>query len=110
VAAPVHGGSLVMEQWREERVGSPSRASPGHGRRCGNRAMAAKKWRWWRSVRMVLGHGKKRMTPGGFAVEDGGALPFYRGRGGLGQRSVDKVKEWPVLMGMKWLPLNWRGM
>jgi hypothetical protein len=59
---------------------------------------------------MVLWHGKKRMTPGGFAVEDGGALPFYRGRGGLGQRSVDKVKEWPVLMGMKWLPLNWRGM
>jgi hypothetical protein len=35
--APAHGGSPVMEQWREEHVGSPSRASPGCGRQCGDR-------------------------------------------------------------------------
>jgi hypothetical protein len=39
-AAPMHGGSSAMEQWREERVGSPSRASSGRGRRCGDRATA----------------------------------------------------------------------
>jgi hypothetical protein len=27
-AAPVHGASPAMEQWRKEHVGSPSRASP----------------------------------------------------------------------------------
>jgi hypothetical protein len=78
-AAPVHGGSPAMGQWREERMGSLSRASPGHRRWCGDRATAVKK-RWcWRSVRAVLGHGKKRKRAGGGAVEDGGALPFYRG-------------------------------
>jgi hypothetical protein len=33
-------------------------------------------------VRVVLRHGKKRKRAGGGAVEDDGALPFYRGRGG----------------------------
>jgi hypothetical protein len=28
-AAPLHGGSPTMEQWRMEHVGSPSRPSPG---------------------------------------------------------------------------------
>jgi hypothetical protein len=28
-AAPVHGGSPAMEQWRKERMGSLSQASPG---------------------------------------------------------------------------------
>jgi hypothetical protein len=31
VAAPGHGGSPVMAQWREGSMGSPSRASPGDG-------------------------------------------------------------------------------
>jgi hypothetical protein len=35
-AAPVHGGSPAMGQWREERMGSLSRASPGHRRWCGD--------------------------------------------------------------------------
>jgi hypothetical protein len=33
-AAPGHGGSPAMAQWRERITGSPSRASPRHG--------------WWR--------------------------------------------------------------
>jgi hypothetical protein len=40
-------------------------------------------------------------------VKDDGVLPFYRGQGG-GRWPVVKTEEWPVLMGMKWLPLNWR--
>jgi hypothetical protein len=80
-ATPVHGGSPTMEQWRKERVGRPSRASPGRGRQCGDRTMSAKKWRWWRSVWSVLGREKKRKRAGGGAVEDDGALPSYRGRG-----------------------------
>jgi hypothetical protein len=58
--ALVHGGSPVMEQWRKEHMESLSRASLGRGRRCGDRAMAANKRRWWHSVRSMLGHGKKR--------------------------------------------------
>jgi hypothetical protein len=83
-AALVHGGSTMMEQWRKERVGSPSWASPGQGWRCGNRAIAAKKRRWWCSVRAVPGRGKKRKRAGGGAVEDDGTLPFYRDRGEVG--------------------------
>jgi hypothetical protein len=40
---PGHDGSPAIEQWRMERVGSPSRASPGRGRRCGHWATVAKK-------------------------------------------------------------------
>jgi hypothetical protein len=87
-AAPMHGGSPAMEQWRKERMGSPSQASPGRGRWCGNRAMAAKKRQWWCSVWAVLGCGKKRKREGGSAVEDDGALPFYRGRGGWEWRAA----------------------
>jgi hypothetical protein len=28
-AAPMHGGSPAMEQWKKEHVGSQSQASPG---------------------------------------------------------------------------------
>jgi hypothetical protein len=73
-AALVHGGSPVMEQWREEGMGSPFRASPGHGRRCGDWVTAAEKRRWWRSVWAALGHGKKRKRARGGVAEDGGAL------------------------------------
>jgi hypothetical protein len=90
-AAPVHGGSPVMEQWRKERVGSPSQASPGRGRWCGDWATATKKRWWWRLVRAVLGRRKKRKREGGSAVEDDGALPFYRGRGGGG-------REWRAIV------------
>jgi hypothetical protein len=34
-----------------------------------------------------------------------GFFPLYGGRGG---QPVVKVEEWPTLMGMKWLALNWR--
>jgi hypothetical protein len=81
-AALVHGGSPAMEQWRKERVGSPSRASPGRGRRCGDRATVAKKWGRWRSVWAVHRCGKTRKRAGGGAVEDDGALPFCRVQGG----------------------------
>jgi hypothetical protein len=79
--APMHGDSPAMEQWREEHVGSPSQASPGQGRRCGDRAAAAKKWQWWCSMRAVLGRWKKRKRAGEGAVEDGGLSPFI-GAGG----------------------------
>jgi hypothetical protein len=94
-ATPMHGGSPALEQWRKERVGSPSRASLGRGRWCGNWAIAAKKRWWWCSVRAVLGPRKKRKRAGQGAVEDDGALPFYRGRGGGG-------REWQVAV------VNWR--
>jgi hypothetical protein len=67
-AAPVHGGSPAMEKWREERVGSLSRASLGHERRCDNRATVLKKRRCWRSMRAVLGHGRKRKRVGGGVI------------------------------------------
>jgi anti-sigma factor RsiW len=40
-AAPVHQTSPAGAQQREERTGSSARASPGLGRRRGDRAMAA---------------------------------------------------------------------
>jgi hypothetical protein len=104
-AAPVHCGSPVMEQWRKERVGSPSQASPGLGRWCGDWATATKK-RWsWRLVRAVLGRRKKRKRAGGSAVEDDGALPFYRGKGGrrpgMAGDSGKWVPSWLPLLGVK---------
>jgi hypothetical protein len=94
-AALRHGGSSAVAQPKEGCTGSPSRASPGHGWRHGDRAMAVKKWRWRRSVRVVLGHGGKRRRAGRGAVENGGPLPLYRGRG-VGRRPVIKTKKWPV--------------
>jgi hypothetical protein len=46
MAALGHGGSLVIGQRRERSTGSPSRASSGHGQRCGDRATVLKKWQW----------------------------------------------------------------
>jgi hypothetical protein len=34
-------------------TGSPSRASPGRGRRCDERVITVKKWRWRHSVRVA---------------------------------------------------------
>jgi hypothetical protein len=45
-------------------------------------------------VWVVLGRGKKRKRAGGGAVEDDGALPFYRGWGWLGMAGG----------GGKWVP------
>jgi hypothetical protein len=39
-----HNSSPAMAQRRERSTGSPSWASPGRRRRCGDRAMAVKKW------------------------------------------------------------------
>jgi hypothetical protein len=55
-------------------------------------------------VRAVLERGEKRRRTGSGAVEDGGALPLYRGRGGV----VAKREERPTLLGMKWLSFKWR--
>jgi hypothetical protein len=73
MAALGHGNSPAMVQRRERSTGSPSRASPGRGRRCGDWAMAVKKWRWRCSVRGVLGRGEKRRRMGIGVVEDGEA-------------------------------------
>jgi hypothetical protein len=81
-AALGHGGSSAMTQRRESSTGSPSQASPGCGRQCGDQATAVKKWRWRHSVRAALGHGEKRKGAGRGAMLDGGALHLYRGRGG----------------------------
>jgi hypothetical protein len=83
-AVPVHGGPLVVMQRGEGYTASLSRASPGRGRWCGDRAMVVKKRWWWCSVQAVPGHGEKRRRVGRGAVEDGGALPIYTGRGGGG--------------------------
>jgi hypothetical protein len=45
----------------------------------GARATAVKKWWRRRSVRVVLERGEKRRRVGRGAVENGGALPLYRG-------------------------------
>jgi hypothetical protein len=96
-AAPVLGGSSAMEQWRESAWGV--RFGPHRGTGDG---VATGRRRWWHSVWAVLGYGKKRKRAGGGAVEDGGAIPLLQGPRG----AVVKAEEWPVLMHMKWLPLN----
>jgi hypothetical protein len=73
LAAPGHGGSSVMVQWRERSTGSPSQASPGRGWWRGDRATVVKKWRWRHSVQVALGCGEKRRRTGRGAVEDGEA-------------------------------------
>jgi hypothetical protein len=101
-AAPGHGGSLVVAQRGEGCTGSPSRASLGRGWQCGGQVMVVKKWWRRRSVRVVHGHAEKRKRAGRGAVENGGALHIYRGRG-VGRRLVIKMEKLPTLMGMKWL-------
>jgi hypothetical protein len=83
-SAPVHGGSPAVTQRGEGCTGSQSSTSLGHGRSCGDWAMAVNKKWWWRSVQMVLECGEKRRRAGSGALEDGGAFPLYRGRGGGG--------------------------
>jgi hypothetical protein len=84
VAAPRHGSSSVMGQRREGSTGSPSQASPGRGRRCGDRATAVKRQQWCCLVEALLKCGERERRAGRGVVEDGGALPFYRGRRGGG--------------------------
>jgi hypothetical protein len=55
----------------------------------------------------VLEYGEKRRRAGRGVVEDGGALPLYRGLGGRWQRSVVKIEKRPMLMGMKRLTFKW---
>jgi hypothetical protein len=86
VSAPGHGGSPEVVQRGEGFTGSPSRASPRRGRQCGGRATAVKKWQRRRSVRAALGHGESSRRARRGAMEDDGALPLYRGRGGGGGR------------------------
>jgi hypothetical protein len=64
MAALGHGGSLAMAQRRENSTGSPSRASLGRGRQCGDRATALKKWRWRCLVQEALGRGENRRGAG----------------------------------------------
>jgi hypothetical protein len=44
-AIPVHGSSPEGAQQREGSTGNSARASPGLGRRCGDRATVGKRWR-----------------------------------------------------------------
>jgi hypothetical protein len=73
LAAPGHGGSSVMVQWRERSTGSPSRASPGRRWWHGDRVTMVKKWRWRHLVQVALRCGEKRRRTGRGAVEDGEA-------------------------------------
>jgi hypothetical protein len=92
VAALGHGGPTAVAQRKEGCMGSPSRASPGRGRRCSDRATAVKKWQRRRSVRVALGCGENRRRAGRGTMENSGALPLYRGRGG-GRRTVIKTEK-----------------
>jgi hypothetical protein len=83
-----HGSSLAGAQQREGDIGIPARASPGRGRQCGGWATAVRKWRRRHSVQEVLGLRKKRRRVERGAVEAGGALPLYRGRGGGGGQGL----------------------
>jgi hypothetical protein len=53
----------------------------------------------------MLKCGDRGRRVGGGAVEDDEVLPFFIGA--EGGWPVVKAKEWPTLMGMKWLTLNW---
>jgi hypothetical protein len=97
-AALGHGGPPAVAQRKEGCIGSPSRASPRLGRRCGDQATAVKKWWRRRLVRAAHGRGKKRRRAGRGVVENGGALPLYGGRGG-GRRLVIKMEKQPMI---KW--------
>jgi hypothetical protein len=97
-AGPGHGSPLAVAQQKEGCTGSPSRASPGRRWWCGDRLMAVKKWWRWCSVRAVLGCKEKRSRAGRGAVENGGPLPLYRGRGGV-RRPVIRLEKWPVING-----------
>jgi hypothetical protein len=76
-----HDRSLETAQWREGCTESPSRASPGRGWWCGDRATVVKRRRRWHSIRAVLEHGEKRRRAGRGEVEDGGSLPFIGAEG-----------------------------
>jgi hypothetical protein len=45
LATPVHGSLPAGAQQREGSMGNSARASPGLGRRCGDRATIGKRWR-----------------------------------------------------------------
>jgi hypothetical protein len=89
-----HGSSSAGAQQREGDIGIPARASPGCWQQCGGWATAVRKW--WRrhSVRAMLGLRKKRRRAGRGAVEGGGALPLYRGRGGGGGQGLRGRNGW----------------
>jgi hypothetical protein len=72
-AAPGHGDLLMMAQWRERSMRSPSRDNSEHGQWRGDQATAVKKWQWWCSVQVAHGHGEKRRWMGRGAVDDGEA-------------------------------------
>jgi hypothetical protein len=81
VAAPGHDGSPAVAQRKEGCTGSPCRASPGHGRLRGDRAMMLNRWRWWCSVQAVFGREEKRRRMRRGAVEDG-RVSLYMGAEG----------------------------
>jgi hypothetical protein len=82
MAALGHCDSPTMAQRRERSTGSPSGASPGRGRWCGDPVMVVKKWQWRHSVRAMLGRGEKTRRMGRGAVEDGKAVEEELGGGG----------------------------
>jgi hypothetical protein len=55
----------------------------------------------WRLVRAVLDRGNNRKIVEGGAVDDDGALPFYRGRGGGWEWHMTVVNE--CLLGCRYL-------
>jgi hypothetical protein len=57
-------------------------------------------------VRVVLGHREKRRGARRGAVENGGALPLYRGRGG-GRRQMIKMEKWPVINRSETTQFKW---
>jgi hypothetical protein len=80
------GSSPTTAQRREGGTRSPSRASLGRGRQCGDRETTVKKWWWRHSLRAVLGLGEKRRRAGRGVVENGGSLPYIGAEGEDGSR------------------------
>jgi hypothetical protein len=77
--APVCGTSLQLWKKSEGMVVILTGCRRGQWRGGGDLVMVVKKqWRK-RSVWTAVGHGEKRREAGRGEIEDGGALPLYRG-------------------------------
>jgi hypothetical protein len=75
LATPKHVSTPARVQQREGSVGSPSRASPGLKRQCGDRVTAEKLWRRGNSMVAVLElGGRGKMRGGGVANGSMGLL------------------------------------
>jgi hypothetical protein len=82
-ATELDGARSSGRSWARWPAGGGATGRGVHGESIsgltGARATTVKKWWRRRSVRAVLERGEKRRRVGRGAVENGGALPLYRG-------------------------------